>query len=83
MRHDALPFKHVVQTPKGFVDDGRREAAMCYSRVPAHVAAQGDERVELARLGVVQAEHVVQEPRLQERRELRGHSCGCQGLPAE
>ena len=67
MRHDALPFKHVVQTPKGFVDDGRREAAVRDPRVPAHIAAQRDQRVELAPLGIVQAEHVMQEPRLEER----------------
>ena len=79
MRHDALPFQDVVQAAQGFINDGRCEAAVRDPRVPTHIAAQGDQRVELAPLGIVQAEHVVQEPCLEESRKLHGTAL-CQAL---
>ena len=42
--------------------------------VAADICAQGDQGVELLPFAIVQAEHVVQKPRMQQRRELQNIS---------
>ena len=44
--------------------------------MPAHIWSKGHQCVELLPLAVVQTEHVMQKPRVQERGEL--HSMKCQ-----
>lgn len=51
---------------------------MCDARMPAHIGTQGYQRVKLLPLAVVQTEHVMQKPCVQERGELHSINVLCQ-----